>query len=286
LTHYLDKVIIQFKLGSEILGFYGAGQKIGSLLNMVAGSIGGIFFPLFSKYSSEGNFTAINSKILQFNRFVLVFILPLVIFVSFHSKLIVLSILGSKYTNSIVPMVFFTIGSFLYLITLPFGNLIFGSGKFKRGMQINIFSSCLYVAVLYALIDKQLLNLGLVGAATALIVFHAINGGLSLFFVRQMIHKRSYIANAVILVKVSGIGVMLGLLERYALQYATHDYQSYLSAVLYVLLFILLMYLSKAFIRSDIDSLLSLVSVRKMSTYVKGEYKNPVTSSENLEAKP
>lgn len=271
LTHYFDKVLLQFYISSEGLGYYGASQKIGGLISMLGGSMGILFFPLFSNYISAGKTKLVAHKISVFFRFCSLFIMPMVFILLFHSDVIITLLLGAKYAPSIMPMKFFTFSSFIYLMNLPFGNVITGAGRFKKGMFINIVSSLFYISTLIVLIHPRFLQLGLLGASLAVLSYNLFNTNIYMLYAKRIIPEISLKPLFRTVLSVSVTCVIFGLLSVYLKRIYPGLWSSVTIMVMNTVMIYLSLILIKAIRRTDYDTILALVNPSKMNEYVKNE---------------
>ena len=271
LTHYFDKVLLQFYISSDGLGYYGASQKIGGLISMLGGSMGILFFPLFSKYISDGKKVLVAHKISIYFRFCTLFIMPMVFILLFHSDVVILLLLGADYVPSIMPMKFFTLSSFIYLINLPFGNVITGAGRFKKGMYINITSSLFYIGTLMILIHPKALELGLLGASIAVVAYNLFNTNIYMLYAKRIIPEIIFKPLFRSVFAVSLTCIIIGVLSTFLKQLfpgllASVTVMSLSSLTIYVVLILI-----GAIRRDDYKLILALINPKKMNEYVKNE---------------
>ncbi|KYK37957.1 MAG: hypothetical protein AYK18_08795 [Theionarchaea archaeon DG-70] len=185
ITAFLDKVMLQYFANSEQVGYYTAGYRIGSLVLMIANSVGMLFFPLFSKATAAGDLNYIKRTIEKFERFSFIFIMPSVIFLSIYSDVIIKVLLGSQYLPSISIMAIINIAMFLMVLNMPYGNVITGMGYFKLFSVLSIIYLLFFIAFMYVLPNPNFFNLGSTGAATAILISSTIIGLLYRLFAKQ-----------------------------------------------------------------------------------------------------
>jgi len=137
-TNYSDKLLLAHFTNTTQLGYYSAASSIGGLILTLAGSVGLIFFPLFSGYISKDDWESVNNKIYQYHEFIILFIFPLICLLAIVGGPILLLILGNKYKPSIIPFQILIFASYLSILGMPYGNIIEGMGKFNIVVIINI----------------------------------------------------------------------------------------------------------------------------------------------------
>ena len=138
---YSDKLILKNATNTKELGYYSAAFALGGMILIVGRTIGTIFFPLFSSLIEKKNWQAVNDKITNFQRFNILFILPMVVLLALISKPLLLFVLGHKYINSILPFSILLFASYFNITGLPYGNVITGMGKFYTNVWINVINS-------------------------------------------------------------------------------------------------------------------------------------------------
>ncbi len=95
--------IILFKDFSSIieLGYFFGATSLASMLIMIGGTAGSLFFPLFSKAFADKNYTLIRTQIVKYEHFLFLFVLPIIIVLSVNSYTIIPFLLGDQYYTSV-----------------------------------------------------------------------------------------------------------------------------------------------------------------------------------------
>lgn len=185
LIFYLDKVILQYFTNSEQVGYYVAGYRIGGLVFMLGTSAGLIFFPLFSKAASEGNFDYIIRTIDKYERFVFLFVMPFVILVSIYSNSIVHFILGSEYSPA-APIIALIAAAMLFnILNMPYDNLITGMGFFKLAATIHLVNLAFFLPLITTMPNPRLFNLGATGVAWTILLSNIFIGVIFRYYARN-----------------------------------------------------------------------------------------------------
>ncbi|MCK4662459.1 MAG: oligosaccharide flippase family protein [Bacteroidales bacterium] len=269
MSNYLDKVILQYFCDSTEVGYYTAGFKIGGFILLIANSVSMLFFPLFSKAISEGNIDFIKDKINKFERFSLIFIMPVVIIVVLFSDVIVLTLLGKEYINSISILSIITVAMFFYTLFVPYGNIILGMGYFKAAAIVNIINFTCFIILQILLVHPKLFGFGAMGAAIAVLFSRVL---ISFMFILVSKYKCNISMNVKNL-KYLLFGLSIYFISKYLLKNIISE--SYFYYFLFVLSFLilnyLLLYLFKMFNKTDIQYISQLLNIKELKKYIKSE---------------
>jgi O-antigen/teichoic acid export membrane protein len=175
-SNYIDKVLLQYLTNSEEVGYYVAGLSIGGFILMIGNSLGTLLFPMFSKKIAENDYDSINGIIFKYERFIVLFLLPITVSVSVLSDLIVKLVLGHKYINTIPVLAVATITSLVYAYFMVYGNFITGKGKFKNIAFFYIIKLAALIAFIYLLVSPGMYNLRGYGLSLSMLVSTFILG--------------------------------------------------------------------------------------------------------------
>ncbi len=185
-TNYSDKLMLAHLTNTTQLGYYSAANSIGGLILTLAGSVGLIFFPLFSGLISKGEWDGVNTKIYQYHEFIILFLFPLICLLSIIGGPVILLILGNKYKPSIIPFQILIFASYLSVLGIPYGNIISGMGKFNYDVFINLICLAVFIISIFVFIAPMMLNLGIVGLAANQLVMNFTKNGLYLYFAKKL----------------------------------------------------------------------------------------------------
>ena len=268
--HNIDKVMLQHFTNSEQLGYYTASYRIGSVVFMMATSVGMLFLPLFSKATSEGNLEYINSTINKFERFTLIFVMPLVIFLSLYADVIVKVALGSQYLPSIPLMAIINIAMFLMVLNIPYGNVITGMGFFRLFAVLSMVHLGVFLLLICILPNPLLLDLGIAGGAYTLLFSSLFAGVLYRVYAKRQCPVLNLNGNLKYIlfgiVNYFGFGYLYGYLSTlYGFGFKILFLPGYF-VVTYGVLFVL-GWIGK----DDMRSLKMLFNFKKLGSYIKGE---------------
>lgn len=271
MLQYLDKVLLQFFTNSEQVGYYTAGFRVGSLLMIIAAGIG-IFFPLFSKAVAEKNYDYIKDKIDKYERFIFIFLMPAVLFLSIYSDSIVLLLLGQKYTPSINVMPIITIAIFIRVLTIPYGNILTGMGLFKFAAKIHLINLFVYGVAIIILTKNDFLNLKAVGTASAVLISNLYLGTSYVFFSRRKLDIVKKIKNHKFIV----FGILNFFLFYFFYKYFV-GYWGNTFRILFPLIYFPVTYIGLILLnwikKDDLEMLKSMIDYKSMKKYIKNEIK-------------
>jgi len=270
---YLDKVMLQYFTNSKQVGYYTAGFRIGSFLLMIANSVGMLFFPIFSKSASEGNFQYIKNTIQKYERFCFLFIMPMVIFLSIYSDTIIKVILGNQYLSSIPVMILINLAMFFTILNMPYGNIITGMGFFKLVAILYILDLIFFVGSMFVLSSPKILDLGVTGTATAVFLSNIFIGSLFRFYAK----KKCDVLDLKTDIKyiIFGIANFIGFYffyNRFSIVYGINFkiifIPIYFSITYFVLFFLGLLN------KNDLDNYKKLIKINKIINYIKEEIRD------------
>jgi O-antigen/teichoic acid export membrane protein len=269
---YLDRIMLQYYTNAEQVGYYAAGYKIGSLVLMIASSIGLIFFPLFSKAASEGDFQYIKKTIDKFEKFSFLFIMPVVIFLSLYSDVIIKLLLGVQYLNSIPIMTIINLAMFLMVLNMPYGNVITGMGFFKLSAIINLLNLFLFAILILILPNPKIFNLGATGVAITVFVSNLFIGCLYRFFAKQKC--------SILSLKMSARFAVFGIINFFGFYFIYSNLSKVYGTnfkIAFVIIYFVITYLILLILgwikKEDVHNLKTLINISKMGSYIKEELK-------------
>jgi O-antigen/teichoic acid export membrane protein len=266
----IDRIVLQYFTSSEQVGIYTAGYRVGSLVLMVANAVGVLLFPYFSRASSNGDFHFIKKKIDKFEKFSFLFIMPGVIFLSLYSDVIIKILLGEQYLASIPVMMIINIAMFISVVNLPYGNVITGMGFFKLAAWINIIGLFIFVAFLVTLPNPNLFGMSAVGVALAVLLLQVFIGVVFRIYAK----KKCTLLDMTTPLKfiIFGAANFLGFLFLY--EYLSGIY-GFRFKLVFIPLYFGVTYLSFILLgwihKDDLESVRTVVDVKKLFAYIRGE---------------
>ena len=271
MVNQVDKVLLQFLIGSASVGFYTAGFKIGGFILLVGKSVRKLFFPLFSKAIAENNQGYIKDKIEKFERFSFIFIMPAILLLVIFSREIILLLLGDQYMPSIPVMQIVTAAMFIMIVNMPFESVVEGAGKFKLSAILSTANLLLFVGLIFLFVSPDLLDLGPAGVACATFISTLFLGSVYRFYAKRSCPLLSHIKAA----KYAGFGLLVFGVSFFAYEWLFNE-SIFLQAAFVGLFFVsvyslftLLGWMSK----EDWNNLLSVIDFKSMKNYITNEIK-------------
>lgn len=271
MEHYSKVLLKEFSSTTELGYFYG-GVSLASMLIMIGGSAGSLFFPLFSKAFSEGKFDYIREQVVKYEHFLFLFVLPIIIILSVNSNTIIIGLLGEAYAPSVPVFSILVFLSFFKIWGIPYYNLMNGINKFNLNARTHVFFVVAFFTVLVLMIHKDFLNLGGVGLAISLLFLYILKLFVWYFFCNKSIHVR-FKKELVYFVIFYVIFFFLG-------QFIYDNYIVQLNFV-YKIIFILVysvaiyggLYVFKLMKNQDVKYIVSLLKIGDLINYFKDEIK-------------
>jgi O-antigen/teichoic acid export membrane protein len=170
LNQYIDKIFLQYASNTNEVGYYSVGFTFSRPVLLLGTAVSAMFFPMFSKLFSENKTNQIKELVVKFDRFLFLFVFPFIILFMIYSPIFVPLILGEKYINSIKVVSLISLSMFIYILQLPYGNMIFGLGKFKQAAMIQFMNLILLIFFLVILVSEKFYYLGATGNAIAILL--------------------------------------------------------------------------------------------------------------------
>ncbi len=272
LTNTVDKVMLQYFTNSEQVGYYTAGFRIGGFILLISRSMSMLFFPMFSKAVAKRDYNYIREKIEKFERFSFLFIMPVVILIALYSKDIILLLLGEQYFPSIGIMAVVTVALFMTVFNTPYGNLLNGFGRFKLTAKIALINLIIYVVIIFVFLNKDLLNMGSIGVAWALLITNILLGIIYRWYAMKDVEN----LNNSLAVKFIIYGTASYLAAHYILNnyFDENNYFRFLFVIIYAVITFASFHLLRWMHTDDWRAALKLLDIKAMKNYISGEMKN------------
>jgi len=263
-----DKVILQSQTNTTELGYYSASYTLGSFIRTIEGSVGTLFFPLFSSLISQSNTEKLNKTLEKFERFSMSFILPCGLYLSIFSDLVISLSYGNKFMNSIPIFSIVVITMIISLLILPYGNIIFGKGLFKLTAIIWLVALSVFLICAYVFVSPSLLNLKGVGMAYSILITTILLSFLFIYFAKKHEKKLIILQGKFILI----FGIVFSVL--FSLLYTGFSFNlmgKFIMSVLYFAGFWGISYFTGIVKKEDWLMILELTNVSKMKGYINKE---------------
>ena len=270
LIHTLDKVLLQYFWNSEEVGYYSAAYRISSIFLTMSFAVANLFFPLFAKSFNEKKYGYIQDKIDKFEHLMFVFMMPIMIFIMVYSDTIVHLLLGEKFLPSVNTLSVLTCAMFIYMISIPYGNLITGIGLFKLTAIINIINLIIMCSFMVIFVHPSFMNMKSTGTAYAMLVSY-----FYLFLVFRFVIQK-YAPQ----IKVHwNIRYLLYGIINFTFFYYLYNFlstrQPLITAIVFPLVYITVtfstLYFLKLLTKQDLQFMFSLFKVKNLFQYINNE---------------
>ena len=268
LIYHTDKVILQYFTNSEQVGYYAAGFRMGGFILLIGSSVGILFFPMFSKAISENNYSQVNIQINKFERFSVIFIFPLVVFIAIYSDLIVKFILGQQYINSIPILSVITISMFIMIFSLPYHSVMGAKGLFKFSAKLNVLQLIFFIITAFFLVSSLAFELKALGLALSLFFANIFQTVLFIIFSKKKLAQLNVLPGINILL----FGILYSLVSYYLYN---HIFLDLLPKILFIFIFFIFYWgfliLFRMTKKEDWLVLKNLINVKRMRKYINSE---------------
>lgn len=257
----------------EQVGIFTGGYSLASMLLLVASTSGTVFFPLFSKMLAVGRSDYVSHQIYRYQRFLLIFVMPIVVVISVFAKQIIDLVLGGKYAASVPVLSIVMISSFIHILMLPFANVLVGAGKLKEAAAVNVSQVAVFMLFLYLLVGKNSLNMGGTGLSYVFLISYTYSFISYYLFSRKVIHFK-YLSY---LIKYLFLGVLLYCAAFFVGRFfGSKAIVSLIITSFVVMLFWVASYYLKLASSSDLIMLFKLIKPSSSMEYIKQEMKDDI----------
>ena len=273
ITH-LDKLILGYYSTTREIGIYTAAFSIGGMLILLGNAAGTVFFPLFSSLISKNDLSEVRRKINQFERFVFVFILPLIIGLSLFSSPVMVTLLGSQYEQSGPILGLLVFSSFFLIWGMPYGNVLTGMGLFWLTSFIRLAILFIFIATLIFCLHPNFLDMGAMALAVTQVVMNILLFFAFYFFAYrkigvQFIKEQAKYILFWCIIYVFTVFFIFPLVDSY-----TVHFQSLVVMPLFVLLLFVVQKCVGLLNNQDLHMLWQLINSKKIFQYVNSELRS------------
>jgi O-antigen/teichoic acid export membrane protein len=274
LMMYSDKLILGHYGNTNEIGFYTAAYSIGGMLILLGNTAGTVFFPLFSTFLAKNEINMVKKKIYQFERFIFVFVLPVIICLSLFSHPILITLLGVRYEPSVPIFSLLVFSSFFIIWGMPYGNVLSGLGLFWLTFVLYFAELIIFCVTLIIFIHPSLLNMGGMALAITQVVMNLFLFLSFYYFAWKKINVQffkeqiKYILFWIIIYGLSHF-LLLPLLKAFSIYI-----QSFVIFPFFLIGIYLIKYILGLIKKSDFKMLMQLLNPKASLQYVKDEFKD------------
>ncbi len=267
-----DKVILKQLTDENVVGKYTVAYSLASFIKTIELVAGGLFFVYISRYLSESNIDTIVEILNRFGDFYFIFILPLLIFIALLSNKIIILLYGHAFAEASGPFYILIFTFAVNLFTLPFGNIVFGSGKYLKSVFIWFCGLLIYIPSIFIFLHKDIFNMEGTGAALSLFLSMFIILLLSVYFSKSIINfKFNYLKKKLIF---SIVYLIIGSIFYYSFINELNIKLTIILSLTYFLFFYFIIFSFKIADNISLSILKNAFSVSRMETYIKNELFN------------
>ena len=148
---------------SNEVGYYTSVKAISSLILGFGMAISNTVLPTVSKIKETGNSVVLDVKINTLFSYLLIFLLPLCLFISVNSHNLIILFFPEEYSEASLALSILVFAVAFLSLLIIFGSIFNGLGKPKIPLYITMIILPLYLFISYKLIS----SLGFYGAALA-----------------------------------------------------------------------------------------------------------------------
>jgi len=163
LANSSDAVMIGYFWDVEEVAMYTVPMNISSAFAIISGTVGLVLLPLVSKKSSKKEYNLISRIIKESERYILVFMLPLMAMVIFFSEDIILLLVGDSFKSSILILKLLIIISTIDLLTRPYSTQLISTGFVKYTLIASVICALVHLMLNILLIPENILGYSLFG---------------------------------------------------------------------------------------------------------------------------
>jgi O-antigen/teichoic acid export membrane protein len=270
---YFDRVLLQNLTDVKQVGLYSIGFSFSQPFQYIGQVIGGLFFPLFSGMIAKSEFASIRQMIIKYNRFLVIFILPIVLLFVVYAPTLVPFLLGKAYLESINVVRLVILGIFINVYQLPLGSLLMGSGRFRLAAIIGWINTICFAGLIYFLAAPHVMNLGATGAALASFLSYVLLTSLYYVVNRKLIRGLRYIRDLPLWIyqfAFAGVSYLA-----YSFLYRQKNLAFiYVFPVLVLVVNLAVMAGTRLIKKSDWQNLKDFLNLSELFGYIKAELKN------------
>lgn len=273
IIQHADRLVLAHFTTITELGYYSAAYSIGGVILMVSGSIGDIFFPLFSTLLATNNWAEVKNKILKYQEFLSLFIFPAVCLVVVISSPLILLVLGSQYEPSILPFMILSLATYIVIVGMPYGNILTGMGRFYLTVWINVIKLAVFAVSITLFLSPRFLGMGATGLALHLVVINALTNYLFLFFAKRL-SGQSFFSSANFFRYLLVIVVSLAF---YQFRTTFGEWSTLWWIIIIPVHFLsvyLIMFMTGLMQKSHLLQLAELINLKKLKGYIKNDLSN------------
>ncbi len=171
---WIDILMIGYFLKATDVGIYRASQSTASLLAIVPGSIGAIFFPIITEFHSRGEKKELENTNKIVTKWIFMIGLPLVVLMILFSKQILYILYGAEYMTGTVVLGIMGLGNLIISVFTPTNQIISVMGRTRLIMYNTSIGTILNVILNFWLIPIYGINGAAIATTFSLFIVNAL----------------------------------------------------------------------------------------------------------------
>lgn len=269
ILQYADKLILAHYTNVGELGYYSVAMAVGGSLMLISNSIGTIFFPLFSKLISENKWDQVNNKMHIYQEINTLFILPVTILLVIIARPFLITLLGPQYEQSVVPFMIIILSTYVVIVGVPYGNIIYGLGKFYVNVWLSVIKLITFFFSITFFVSPIFLDLGAIGVALNLLLINLLSN--SMYFLIS--HKIGHLTFD----RINNVRMVVIIVLSGAIYYLSRILSSHTSwwwviiIPIYLVIVYAILFATKLIRIKNIQVLLDVLNIKKTYKYISDE---------------
>jgi O-antigen/teichoic acid export membrane protein len=250
---HIDKVMISLMKGDTVVGWYSAAYKMVLALLFIPNSFIAAIYPVMSKFykTSQDSLRLSHEKSFKYLTMLGV---PIGVGTTLLAKRLILLMFGTEYTNSIVALQILVWSSVFIFMSQPFGNLF--NCLNRQSIVTKITGICVGLNVIMNLI--LIPKYSLIGASIATVLTEFTSLALSFIWSLNIGYSISKKEFASIMIRALFSSTLMGVFIVYF-----HNLTLSILVSLAVLMYLVVLYISKGIDKEDVSLLQSVAIMRK-----------------------
>jgi len=203
-----DATMIGYFWGVEQVAYYAASMQIAHALILIGGTVGLVLLPLISASHKSKDFEYIRTIVTRTERYLMLFMVPLVVFNVFYAEEIVMLLLGGKFGPAAPIFQIQMLIVAIIAVTRPYSTQLISTGYLKLTFIVGIVISIPHILLNFIFIPEtfygvEMLGKGALGAAYASLIGLLIGQFLVRYFAYKTVGTRCEMR--VLLIPFSGL---------------------------------------------------------------------------------
>ena len=163
LTVSLDKIMIGYYWGFSEVSFYTVPSRISYLLLLISTSLSTVLLPKISKKNAEGDTKYIMKIVPLIEKYVVLILTPIIVFIMVFSEEIILSLFGKDFLPSAILLIYLSIIAYIDASTRIYTTQIVSIGRVKLSFIIGICIFIPHIILNFIFIPESFLGYGMLG---------------------------------------------------------------------------------------------------------------------------